>query len=374
MANRLFIWIVAGLILFVIPAFGGLDQSGSAGSENLSMADFNALGLEGSQESAVVNAGAPQMTAEAPGTELATYTDQTPPAADLKKLMPSGITTNPPAYMYYNGNYFAWNTFTATFPGNQPGLWIERAVSWSLYATLPLGAWTQELLYVPVYSPLTMYEIYPSGFVIEYSLGAVQPGYYYIWYYADTPGRHRNVFATRSGYSNTVIIDVYSIGSSPKPTPPPDPKKECEKNPLCKWENGVCDCFHPVPNPVAECEKNPYCQWANGQCLCTMPDPEKEKCEENPSCDYVDGHCYCRGLNPEPEPQPEPQPSPGPFNPAPNPVAQCEQNPSCHWSDGRCLCTGLLTGGESGESGDTGNIGDIGATGDLGATSEGHST
>jgi hypothetical protein len=140
MANRLIIWVVAGLILFTIPAMGGLDQSGSTGAENLSMADFNALGLEGSDESAVVDAGAPQLTAEAPGNDLAVYTDQAPPATDIEKLMPSGVMTNPPAYMYYNGDYLAWNDFFATFPSGQPGLWIERAVSWSSYATLPLGS------------------------------------------------------------------------------------------------------------------------------------------------------------------------------------------------------------------------------------------
>jgi hypothetical protein len=368
MSNRLIIWIVAGLLLLAIPAFGGLDQSGAIGSKNLSMADFNALGLGGSQESAVVEAEAPQLTAEEAGTEQATYTDQTPPAADIERLMPSSIEANPPLYMYYNGNYLAWSAFTTTFPFNQPGLWIERSVSWSSYATLPLGSWTQELLYVPADSLLTMYEVYPGGYVMEYNLGSVQPGYYLIWYYADTLGRHYNMFATRSGYSNTVIIDVYPVGPSPKPKPAPNPKKECEKDSLCKWENGVCDCFHPAPNPVAECEKKSYCHWADGQCLCTMPDPEKEKCEANPLCDYVNGHCYCRGLNP----QPEPKPGPEPFNPAPNPVAECEQNPSCHWANGGCLCTGLLSGGGFEESEDTGNIG-ANSKG-LGATADGPST
>ena len=112
--------------------------------------------------------------------------------------------------MYYNGDYLAWNDFTTTFPSNNPGLWIERAVSWTLYATMPWGGWTRELIYVPQASPVTMYEIYPSGYVMGYSLGLVQSGYYYIWYYADSPGRHRSLFATNSGYSNAVIIDVYS--------------------------------------------------------------------------------------------------------------------------------------------------------------------
>jgi hypothetical protein len=150
-----------------------------------------------------------------------------------------------------------------------------------------------------------MYDIYPSGFVMRYNLGVVQPGYYYLWYYADTPGRHVDLFGTGSGYSNKVIVDVYTI-SATKPVPPkpvpPDPKKECEKNPLCVWENGKCDCFKPAPNPVAECEKNPGCFWADGQCQCPpgpVPNPNPEPM-------------------PGPVPNPNPEPVPGPV-PNPNP-------------------------------------------------------
>ncbi|MGA9099914.1 MAG: hypothetical protein WB392_13390 [Methanotrichaceae archaeon] len=367
MTNRTSIYIMIGFLLLAGTALGGLDQSGDKGAKNLSMADFSALGVDNNAENDITNAGAPEATAADPGTEVAAYTDQAPPAADLDKLMPSSITTNPPRYMYYNGDYLSWSDFSATFSGNQPGLWIERAVSWSLYATLPLGGWTQELLYVPTPTPLTMYEIYSGGFVIGYNLGYVQPGYYYVWYYADTLGRHRNVFATSTGYSNAVIIDVYPVQPYPKPIKP-DPKKECEKNPNCHYVNGNCYCTMPAPDPKKECESKSYCHWVNGQCLCTMPDPEKEQCESNPLCDYVDGHCYCRGLKPEPEPQPAPMPgpvpnpNPEPYNPAPNPVAECEQNPSCHWVNGQCLCTGLNPIGSSEESD---------STGDLGATASG---
>jgi len=321
---------VIGLLLLAGTALGGLEQSGVNGAQNLSMADFSALGLDSNAENDIISAGAPESAAVDPGTELAAYTNQAPSAADLDRVMPSSIMTNPPRYMYYNGKYLTWRDFSATFSGNQPGLWIERAVSWSLYATLPLGGWTQELLYVPTPTPLTMYEIYPGGFVMGYDLGFVQPGYYYVWYYADTLGRHKNLFATSTGYSNVVIIDVYSTQPYPKPVKP-DPKKECESK--------------------------SYCHWVNGQCLCTMPDPEKQQCESNPLCDYVDGHCYCRGVNPEPMPGPVPNPNPEPYNPAPNPVAQCEQNPGCHWANGQCLCTGLSSIGSSQESESTDDLG-----------------
>ncbi|MFB3766537.1 MAG: hypothetical protein ACE14P_15000 [Methanotrichaceae archaeon] len=343
MTNRTYIYAIIiyaiiGFLLLAGTSLGGLDTSVDNGAKNLSMADFSAMGVGGTAENDMANIGAPEVAATAPGTELAAFITQAPPAADLQKPLPSAILANPPRYMYYNGKYLTWRDFSSTFPGIQPGLWIQRAVSWSFYATLPLGGWTQELLYVPTGSTLTMYEIYPSGYVIGYNLGFVNPGYYYIWYYADTVGRHRNILATSTGFSNSVIIDVYGIWPYPHPNPiQPDPKKECEKN--------------------------PNCYYVNGNCQCVMPDPEKMECESNPLCDYVDGHCYCRGVNPQPEPMPgpvpnpNPEPNPGPFNPAPNPVAQCEQDPNCHWANGRCLCTGFNPSGGSDISDDIDGLG-----------------
>ena len=100
-----------------------------------------------------------------------------------------------------------------------------------MYATLPLRGWARELLYVPAASSLTLYELYPGGFVRGYSLGFVQPGYYYIWYYADTPGRHSSVFATGSSYSNTVIVDVYALPVYTKPVHPV-PKSNARRIPF----------------------------------------------------------------------------------------------------------------------------------------------
>ena len=140
---------------------------------------------------------------------------------------------------------------------------------------------------------------------MKHDLGSVPPGYYYIWYYADTPGRHLSLFALSNSVSNAVTIDVYGIYH--QKVTPTDPKKECEKN--------------------------SYCHWVNGQCLCTMPDPvdpEKEKCEQKSYCDWVNGQCLCRGLNPIPEPSPEP-----------DEATICQQNPYCNWVNGQCFCTGL---------------------------------
>jgi hypothetical protein len=133
----------------------------------------------------------------------------------------------------------------------------------------------------------------------------VQGGYYYIWYYADAPGRHRSLFATNNGYSNAVIIDVFAAGDYIKPNHP-TPKEQCEKKPYCHWVNNKCLCTQPPLTEKQKCEKSVNCAWVNGRCNCFMPQPE-----------------------PEPEPMPGPvitpypYPEPEPFIPAPDPIAQC---------------------------------------------------
>ncbi|MCJ7443076.1 MAG: hypothetical protein MUO26_00845 [Methanotrichaceae archaeon] len=379
------------ILLLTGLSLGGFDLAGESKSKNLSMSDLTNLGLESHIENAVPNADAPQAAATDAGTELAIYSDQAPPATDLGKMLSTDISASTPRYIYYDGNYLGWNDFSATFPGNSPGLWIERAAGWSWYATLPLGGWTRELMYVPAPSPLTMYEIYPSEYVMSYYLGSINPGYYYIWFYADTPGRHRNVFATNNSYSNTIIIDVYSP-LPPRPTPlspreqceqnpqcswvneqcycrgfyPDNPEKEkCEQNPQCDWVNERCYCRGIPPDPEREkCEQNPTCNWANGRCLCTgfIPNDnlEKQRCEQNPTCNWADNQCLCTGLNP---PVPEPGPTPEPA-PSPNPAKEsCEQNPSCQWSGSKCYCMGL---GKS-NSGDLDAVENLGATVNLGS-------
>lgn len=302
MTNRTFVRTLITLFFFTGIALGGYDLSGSTGAENLTATDPIVQSLETDTGSALADALAPQFPAAQPGTQLALYISQNPVKTDLEGLMPFNVEVSPSTNVFYKGTYLEWNGFTSQFPSTSAGLWIERSAGWSWYATMPLGGWSRELLYVPIASPISMYDIYPGGFVMRYNLGVVQPGYYYLWYYADAPGRHVDLFSTSSGYSNKVIVDVYSAYTNPVTKPvPPDPQKECEKNPLCVWENGKCDCFKPAPNPVAECEKNPGCFWADGQCQCTpgpVPNPEPM---------------------PGPVPNPTPEPMPGPVpNPSPD--------------------------------------------------------
>ncbi len=329
MINRTIIWTLIALSLFAGIASGGYDLSGSEKAESLSTSSPT---LQGSVAGSGALAGEeiPQMTATAAGTEQAFSTTQTPTNTELLTLQPFDVEASQSTQVFFKGSYLGWNGFEVQYPRASPGLWIERSGSWSWYATMPLGSWARELLYVPTASPISIFEIYPSGYVMKHNLGSVPPGYYYIWYYADTPGRHLSLFALSNSVSNAVTIDVYSI---PYQKTPIDPKKECEKNSYCDWVNGQCLCTMPDPvNPEKEkCEQKSYCDWVNGQCLCTMPDPvnpEKEKCEQKSYCDWVNGQCLCRGLNPIPEPD-DPE------------KTECEQKSYCDWVNGQCLCRGL---------------------------------
>ena len=186
MTNRTFILTLITLFVFTGIALGGYDLSGSTGSENLSMSDSTVQILETDTGSALSDAMAPQVPATQPGSQqLALYTSQTPIKKDLNGLVPFNIKVSPPTNVFYKGTYLGWNGFTSQFPSTSAGLWIERSAGWSLYASMPLGGWARELLYVPITSPIFMYDIYPSGFVLRYNLGIVQPGYYYLWYNAD---------------------------------------------------------------------------------------------------------------------------------------------------------------------------------------------
>jgi hypothetical protein len=358
MKIEFFVWTFVASLLLAGTALAGLDQSEGPGAENLSMTDFSALGGGISTDAAVLSTGAPQGVADEAGSELAVYTDQPPSEADQGMLQPSSVMANPPMYINYQGKHLGWKEFNAVFPIGQPGLWIERAAGWSTYATMPLSSWTKVLLYVPTPSSPTLYELYPSGFVRGYNLGYVNPGYYVVWYYADSPGRHLTLFASSSGYSNTVIIDVFS--PSPRPTPP-SPRDKCEQNPNCDWVNGHCYCrgIPPIDPEKASCEQNPECSYVNGHCYCrgiSPIDPEKASCEQNPECSYVNGQCLCRGLNP-----PEPMPGPTPEEEA------CLQNPSCHYAGGNCYCMGVggMVGGGIGAEDMNTDGGDSGETGGL---------
>jgi hypothetical protein len=90
-----------------------------------------------------------------------------------------------------------------------PALWVASSVGWSWDATCPVGGWIQNLMYVPYTGTMKLYEFYPDGSIKLYSYGFTTPGYKYIWFYADTPGRHLTLFTIFDKPSNYITIDVF---------------------------------------------------------------------------------------------------------------------------------------------------------------------
>jgi hypothetical protein len=124
--------IMIAMFLLCSLSLGGLDQSGNLDTLNMTASEFSSLVPSSDVQSSFVDTDAPDIAAVDGGSEIAVYTDGTPLSTDIGRLVPSQIQSSPPQYMYYNGNYLAWNNFVAAFPSNKPGLWIERAVSFML--------------------------------------------------------------------------------------------------------------------------------------------------------------------------------------------------------------------------------------------------
>ena len=136
------------------------------------------------------------------------YTTVAPPVAEQKALITYNTVAAPPTAVYYQGAYVPWTTFTVTFPRTSPAFWVSTFSGWSWYAVCPFHGWVRELMYVPKTGTLKVYEIYPSGQTRFYNYGWASPGYKYIWFYGDSPGRHIAIFTVSDTPSNAVTVDV----------------------------------------------------------------------------------------------------------------------------------------------------------------------
>ncbi len=154
-AEHLLFRIAIATLLLCSLSLGGMDQSGNINAENMTISEFSTHGSGSAMRRTplLIPVRLRQTSDGWAEQRWPSFTEQAPPTADLNKLMPSAVLNSPPRFMYYNGNYLPWNDFSTTYPSNSPGLWIERAVGWTLYATLPRGGWTRELIYVPQASP-----------------------------------------------------------------------------------------------------------------------------------------------------------------------------------------------------------------------------
>jgi len=142
-------------------------------------------------------------------TVTAVYTNQAPPATQQNVLLSYDVQTAPPSAVYYSGTTMSWTAFAQNFPRNSPAFWVASSSGWSWQANCPAGSWIQNLMYVPYTGTMKLYEFYPDGSVKLYSYGFVSPGYKYIWFYADTVGRHISLFTLFDKPSNYLTIDVY---------------------------------------------------------------------------------------------------------------------------------------------------------------------
>jgi hypothetical protein len=148
------------------------------------------------------------VTTSTVGTVTAVYSTQAPPVTQQNVLLTYDIQTAPPAAVYYSGSYLPWTSFYQVFPASSPALWISSNVGWSWYATCPIGAWMQELMFVPVTGTMKVYDLYPDGTTRYYSYGFATPGYKLRWFRADTPGRYITMLTIADIPSNYIIMDV----------------------------------------------------------------------------------------------------------------------------------------------------------------------
>jgi hypothetical protein len=149
-------------------------------------------------------------TATDTGAVDAAYYTQAPSEAQQNVLLSYDVQAAPPNAVYYGGSYVPWATFYPSFQRTPaPMLWILTRAGWSWHATCPLGGWVREQMYIPSTGTLKIYELYPNGMTKYHNYGWVSRGYKYIWFYADTPGRHTTIFTISDRPSNWVAIDVF---------------------------------------------------------------------------------------------------------------------------------------------------------------------
>lgn len=133
---------------------------------------------------------------------------QAPEAAGQQEALTYNILANQPVAVFYAQAIQPWQTFVSIFPKNMPMLWANTQAGWQWYATCPLGGWAQEIMFIPQTGSLGVYEVYPDRNTKYYDYGYATPGYHYIWFNGDTPGRHTLFITVDKIPSNAVAFDV----------------------------------------------------------------------------------------------------------------------------------------------------------------------
>ncbi|HWQ18149.1 MAG TPA: hypothetical protein VN455_00095 [Methanotrichaceae archaeon] len=210
MNYRIFAALIILSILFspALAAIGGSQQPASALSSAGAPQPQPGYIPPGSQAAAQYGSPLYSQSQRPPLEATAAYSAQAPPPAQQAALQPYAMSTASQSSYYYGGTYMPWSQFTSAFQGISPAFWMLSSQGWTWYAQIPLGGWVQELMYVPTEGQITAYEIYPSGMTQATSFEYASPGYQYIWFYADVPGRHVTIFTVDGVPSNAVMVDV----------------------------------------------------------------------------------------------------------------------------------------------------------------------
>jgi hypothetical protein len=141
-------------------------------------------------------------------TSPAAQTFQAPKASGQQEALTYNILANQPIAVFYAQAVQPWQTFVSMFPKNMPMFWANTQAGWQWYATCPLGGWAQEIMFIPQTGSLGVYEVYPDRNTKYYDYGYATPGYHYIWFNGDTPGRHTLFITVDKIPSNSVAFDV----------------------------------------------------------------------------------------------------------------------------------------------------------------------
>lgn len=161
--------------------------------------------LQGSQKQV---AQAQLVTTQPSTINAAAQTFQAPQSSDQQSLLAYNILSNQPSYVFYSQAMQPWQTFVSIFPKNMPMLWVNTQAGWQWYATCPLGGWAQDIMFIPRTGTLGVYEVYPDRNTKYHDYGYATPGYHYIWFNGDTPGRHTLIVTVDKIPSNAVAFDV----------------------------------------------------------------------------------------------------------------------------------------------------------------------
>jgi len=166
-----------------------------------SVAAFGAAGVPTDSVAAFAASGVPT------DSMAAFYTSVAPPSVQQNVPLAYDVVTSPPTAVYYGGSYVPWASISFGSL-RTPQFWVLTRGGWGVYATCPFGGWAKYMMYVPYTGALKLYELYPDGTVKFYNYGWSTRGFKYLWFIADTPGRHISFITVTDRPSNYVTIDV----------------------------------------------------------------------------------------------------------------------------------------------------------------------